>query len=168
MTIALVSLSSIKGTLTTARDGGDATFSVNEGAAYDVANGTGASQANAVYVDDFSIAASGTSDIDLSGSLVDPNGNTIVFTAVKEIYVKADSTNTNNVVVGGAAATQFVGPFGGVTHTIAVKPGGFFHVCEGYSAAGWAVAAGSTDLLRLTNSAAGTAVTGTIVVVGEV
>jgi hypothetical protein len=168
MAVALVSRSSIKGTLTTSRDGGDATFAVDEGVAKEVSNGTGLDQANAVYVDDFSIAASGTLDIDLAGTLTDAHGNVLVMTAVKEILVKADTTNTNNVVVGNAAATQFLGPLGAASHTVAVKPGGFYHVSEGYSAAGWAVGAGATDLLRLTNSAAGTAVTGTIVIVGEV
>lgn len=166
MSIALVSRSSIKGTLTTARDGGDATFAVDEGAVHEVENGTGAGQANAVYVDDFSIAASGSLEYDLASTLEDAHGNSIVFTAVKEILVIADDTNTNNVVVGNGT-DPFVGPFSAGTVTVALKPGGFFHVSDGYSAAGWSVGAGASDDLKLTNSGAGTAVTGTVVIVGE-
>ncbi len=167
MTIALTSVSSISGTLTTTRDGGDATFRVDEGIQTNVVNGTAIGQANAVYIDDFNIAASGTLNIDLAGTLTDPHGNVLVFTAIKEIFVKADPANVNNVVVGNGA-TPFLGPMGAAAHTVAVKPGGFYHVSEGYSAAGWAVGAGASDNLMLTNSAGGTAVIGTIVVVGEV
>lgn len=166
MTVALVSRTSVKGTLTTARDGGDATFAVNEGTAYDVTNGTGADQANAVYVDDFSVALSSSNDVDLSSSLVDPNGNTIVFAVIKEIYIKADATNTNSIIVGNGT-NPFLAGFGLAAHTWTIKPGGVFHVSDGYSAAGWPVGAGASDVIKLANSGAGTAVTGTIVVVGE-
>ncbi len=167
MTVALTSKVSIKGVLTTSRDAGDATVPLSVVSSTDVANGTGADQANAYYEDDFSIAASGTLAIDLSGSLVDPNNVTVAFTSVKEILIKADTTNTNNIVYGNAASNQFLGPLGAATHTIAIKPGGRMSLSEGYSAAGWAVAGGSTDNILLTNSAGGTPVTGTIVIIGE-
>lgn len=167
MPVALTSRSAVKGTLSITRDAGDAAVPISEVANYDVADGTGAGQANAVYIDDFSIAASGTLAIDLSGSLVDPNNVTKAFTAVKEIRIKADATNTNNIVYGAAATNQFLGPMGAATHTIAIKPGGLLVLNEGYSAAGWAVVNATTDNILLTNSAGGTAVTGTIVIIGE-
>lgn len=167
MALTLTSRSAVKGTLSVTRDAGDAAVPLNEVANYDVADGTGAGQANAVYIDDFSIIASGTLPIDLSGSLVDPNNVTKAFTCVKEIRIKADATNTNSIIYGAAATNQFLGPMGLATHTIAVKPGGLLVLNEGYSAAGWAVANGSTDNILLTNSAGGSAVTGTIVIIGE-
>jgi hypothetical protein len=167
MTVELSSRLAIKGALTTTRDAGDAGVAISEVSSYDIADGTGADQANAIYVDDFSIAASGTLAIDLSGSLVDPNNNTKAFTAVKEILIKADITNTNNLVYGNAATNQFIGPTASATHTVAIKPGARWNVTDGYSAAGWPVANGSTDNILLTNSAGGTAVTGTIVIIGE-
>jgi hypothetical protein len=167
MALELTSRLAIKGALTTTRDAGDAGVAISETSSYDIADGTGADQANAIYVDDFSIVASGTLAIDLSGSLTDPNNNTKAFTAVKEILIKADITNTNNIVYGNAATNQFLGPMGAATHTIAIKPGGRLSITDGYSAAGWAVANGSTDNILLTNSAGGTAVTGTIVIIGE-
>lgn len=167
MAFALTSRASVKGTLSTTRDAGSANVAISETSNYDVAEGTGAGQANAIYVDDFSIALSGTLVIDLSGSLVDPNNNTKAFTCVKEILIIADATNTNNVVYGNAASNQFIGPTAVSTHTVAIKPGARWNVTDGYSAAGWTVANGSTDNILLTNSAGGTAVTGTIVIIGE-
>lgn len=167
MAIALTSRSAVKGTLSITRDAGDAAVPISEVANYDIADGTGAGQANAVYIDDFSIAASGTLAIDLSGSLVDPNNVTKAFTAVKEIRIKADATNTNNIIYGNAATNQFLGPLGAAAHTVVIKPGGLMHHVEGYSAAGWAVVNATNDNILLTNSAGGTAVTGTIVIIGE-
>ena len=69
MTIALQSVLRIRGALTTAGDGGTAQLPIEEGLAKSVANGTGLDQANGLYIDDFSIAASGSLNIDLSGSL---------------------------------------------------------------------------------------------------
>lgn len=168
MAIALTTRANIKGSLTTARDGGDATFNVDVSSVHEVANGTAAGQANAYYEDDFSIAASGTLDIDLSGTLTDAHGVAVVFTAIKEILITADAANTNNIVVGNHPTAAFVGPFAAAANTIALKPGGRLNVSDGYSAAGWAVTATTADMLRLTNSAAGSAVTGTIAIVGEI
>jgi hypothetical protein len=166
MTIELTSRLAIKGALTTTRDAGDAAVAISETSSYNIADGTGADQANAIYVDDFSIVASGTLAIDLSGTLTDPNNVTKAFTCVKEILLMAGSANTNNIVYGNAASNQFLGPMGNANDTIAVPPGGRLNFTN-YSAAGWAVANGSTDNILLTNSAGGTAVTGTIVIIGE-
>ncbi len=165
MAISLTTAARINGQLTSTRDGGGAVFDVNEGQSKTLDNGTGINQANAIYVDKFSIAASGTLSTDISGTLTDAHGNTMVFTAIKEIMVIADDGNTNNIVLGGGA-NAFVGAFGAAAHTVAVAPGSRADLAN-FSAAGWAVTAGTGDIVLLTNSAAGTAVTGTLVIVGE-
>lgn len=165
MTISLEVLARIRGTVSSAPDAGTATCPISESVTHTLTNGTGASQGNAVYVDAFSISASSSTSIDLSGSLVDPLNNTVVFTAIKAIMVEADSTNTNNIVIGNGT-NPFVGPFGAGTHTIAVEPGGVALLATN-SAAGWSVSAGTADVLKLANSAGGSAVTGRIIVVGE-
>lgn len=167
MTILLLSTATIRGELKTARDGGDAVFPVREGTVKSVANGTGADEGNAVYVDDFSIAASGNLDIDLAGSLTDAHGNALVFTAIKEILLTAGAANTNDVVMGNGGVNSFLGPFGAAAHTLTLKPGQRAGVTN-YSAAGWAVTAGTGDILRLANSSSGSAVTGTITIVGVI
>lgn len=128
-------------------------------------SGTGANQADKVFSDTRTIAPSGTDDIDLAGTLLDAFGAVLTFVKVKLIAVAAYAANTNNCVVGAAAATQFVGPFGAATHTVAVAPGGFFAITRP-DAAGWSVGAGASDLLRVTNSGAGTSVTYDIVILG--
>lgn len=163
MTIALQSLARVRGTLSAAGDGGVASLDLNASLSKSIANGTGLNQANALYVDDFSIAASGTLNIDLT-SLTDRFGAAVVFSKVKEILLIANDTNTNDVVYGNGT-NPFVGPLSAGTATITVKPGNVFHVSN-YSAAGWTVTDATADTIKLANSGAGSAVTGTIVIVG--
>lgn len=128
-------------------------------------DGTANGKADLAWGKTATLAASANEDIDLAGSLTGALGGTTTFVEVVSITVTADEGNTNNVVVGGAAATQFVGPFGAATHTIAVQPGGSFTVNA--PAAGWGVTAGSTDFLRIANSGAGSSVTYKILIVGR-
>src|SRR5689334_6535911 len=81
-------------------------------------NGTGANQADRLFSDTRTIAISGTDDLDLAGVLTDAFGATSTFVKVKVIAIAAAAANTNTVVVGNAAANQFQGPFGAVTHTV--------------------------------------------------
>ena len=128
-------------------------------------NGVGAGQSDKVWDDIRTIAASGTDDLDLSGVLTDAFGAVVSFARVKGLFVAADALNTNNVVVGAAAATQWVGPFGAATHTVAIRPGGWFGICCS-DATGWPVVNAASDLLRIANSGAGTGVTYSIVLLG--
>lgn len=128
-------------------------------------SGTGASQADLVWGDTRTLAASATEDLDLAGTLTAALGGTVTFARVKAIMVTADPGNTNNVVIGAASATQWVGPFGAATHTHSVQPGGvYLAVAPGATA--WPVTAGSTDLLKVANSGAGTGVTYSILLIG--
>ena len=165
MTIALEILARIRGDLTTSGDGGVAALPVLQAKFINLVDGTGADQANAIYIDDFSIAASGALNYDLAGALTDRLGNLLVFTAIKAIYLVADAANVNNIILGNGA-TPFIGPFGAATHTVTVGPGGVVLLAE-RTAAGWPVVAGTGDILKLANSGAGTAVVGTLVVVGK-
>lgn len=128
-------------------------------------NGTANGQGDLLFADRRTIAASGNDDLDLAGGLTDIFGNTLTFVEVASIEIRAAAGNTNNVVLGNAASNQFVGPLGGATHTIALKPGAVFAI--GDPGAGWAVTAGSADVLRIANSGAGTSVTYDIVIIGR-
>jgi hypothetical protein len=131
----------------------------------DWASGVLASQADVVWGDTRTLAASATEDLDLAGVLVGALGATVTFARVKFIMVTADAANTNNVVVGGAATNTWVGPFGAATHTLAVQPGGFYaEAAPGATA--WPVTATTADLLKVANSAGGTAVTYSIILIG--
>jgi hypothetical protein len=129
-------------------------------------DGAGANQANRLFHDQRTLAASANEDLDLAGVLTDPFGATITFARIRGLVVAAAATNTNNVIVGGAAATQFSSWVGAATHTVIVRPGGFLALFAP-DATAYAVGAGATDFLRIANSAAGTSVTYDIILLGS-
>jgi hypothetical protein len=126
--------------------------------------GTSAGQADLLWADQITLAASATQDIDLSGSLVDALGAAVVFAKVKAIVLVAAAANVNNVVLGAAASNQFAGPLGAVTHTVHVRPGGTLVLED--ATTGWTVSAGTGDILRVANSGGTTGVTFDLFIIG--
>ena len=132
----------------------------------ELATGTGAGQADLLFSDQRTLAASANEDLDLAGVLADALGATLTFARVKGLYVAAAAGNTNNVVVGDAATNTWAALLG-TDGTVALRPGAFLLVAVGAAdATGYAVTAGTGDLLRVANSGGGTTVTYDIVVVG--
>jgi len=129
-----------------------------------LADGVLTGQANKLFTDKRTLAASATENLDLAGVLVDAFGTVITFAAVKALMITAADANVNDVVIGNAAATAWVGPFGAGTHTVAIRPGGVAMFVAPKT--GWAVGAGATDFLKVLNGGAGSAVEYDIVVVG--
>lgn len=129
-------------------------------------NGVGLDQANRMWHDQRTLAASATENLDLAASLVDAFGNTLTFTRVKAIIVRAVDGNTNSVQVTRPAANG-VPLFMAAGDGIALTPGAAF-VAIFPDANGIAVTAGTGDLLTITNSAGGTPVTYDIVIIGTV
>jgi hypothetical protein len=127
--------------------------------------GTGAGAADRIWSDQRTIAASGTDDLDLAGVLTGVFGSTVTFARIRAIVVAAASGNTNNVVIGAAAANGFATWAGAATHTVNVRPGGFFCIAN-TDATGYAVTGGTADILRIANSGAGTSVTYDIYLIG--
>jgi hypothetical protein len=129
--------------------------------------GTGAGQADKVFSDTRTLAASGTEDLDLAGVLLDAFGGTITVVKLKAIIISAAVGNTNNVLVGGVAAgvASFLSP--AATGIITVRPGATFAVFAGQAdAAGYAVTATTADLLHVANSSSGTSVTYDVIMIG--
>lgn len=127
-------------------------------------DGTGLNSANRIWHDERTIAASGTDDLDLAGVLLDPFGVAISLARVKGILVAASSGNANNVVVG-AGSNPLINWMTGTTPAVVVRPNGLF-VILAPDATGYAVTAGTGDILRIANSGAGSSVTYQIVVIG--
>lgn len=154
----------LSGNFTTALDLGDAKFAINIANNVQLSDGTGSGQANQFWSDTRTIAASGTENIDLAGSLVNAFGTTLTFTKIKGVYIKAASGNTNNVQLTRPASNGlplFLAAGDGLN----ILPGGtFFWACSDNTAV--AVTAGTGDLLTITNSGAGTSVTYDIAIVG--
>lgn len=121
-------------------------------------------QANILFSDTRTLAASATEDLDLTGALTDAFGATIAAAEVVAIFVAAAEGNTNSVNVTRPAANGFIGPFLAAGDGIAIKPGEWqFFASE----SGWPVTAATGDLLTVTNSSAGTSVTYDILILGR-
>lgn len=157
-------LASISYKLTGSPDIGNALSEFAGFNAVELPSGTGAGKADVVFADKRTLAASASEELDLSGTLANALGGDAVFAKVKAILVKAAAGNTNNVVVGGAAENAFVGPFDAADNTVAIPPGGDLMLTA--PSAGWAVTAGTADLLKIANSSSGTGVDYTILLIG--
>jgi hypothetical protein len=157
---------SLRGKLTGTPDLGSAEANVAAEYTKTFANGALAGQADRIWADTGTLAASANTDLDLAGALTDVFGATVTFARVKAIVVAARDANTNNVVVGAAASNPWIGLLG-ATHTLTVRPGAFIAMaCGSADLTAYAVVAGTGDLLRLANSGAGTSVTYDIAILG--
>lgn len=142
-----------------------AQLNMQRGSAFD--SGTGAGQVDRIFSDTRTLAASGTEDIDLAGTLTDALGGAAVFARIKGLLIYASPANVNNVVVGGVANGWATWLSPAATGLITLRPGALVAmVCGTGDATGYAITAGTGDLLHVANSAGGTGVTYDIVVVG--
>lgn len=130
---------------------------------FDLANGTGADQADKLWHDTRSIATATNDDLDLSGgALVDAFGTVFTIARLKAAIVRARSTNTTNITVGNSAAPPQLW-FGATTHTEIIKPGQLaFHMAP--DATAWPITATTADILRLANAAGATALVDIILI----
>lgn len=127
-------------------------------------SGTGANQADKIFADTRTLAASATEDLDLAGVLSDPLGAALTFARIKAVLIRAAPGNTNNVNVTRPASNG-VPLFLAAGDGLAVRPGGLF-LWVAPDATGVAVTAGTGDLLTLTNSSSGTSVTYDVIIIG--
>ena len=129
-------------------------------------SGTAAGQADKVFSDRRTLAASATEDLDLAGVLLDAFGAAITFVKVKGLFISAAAANTNNLVVGAASANQWATLLN-AAGTITLRPGaGFCAIAGPADATAYGVTAGTGDLLKVANSGAGTPVTYDVLIVG--
>lgn len=130
-------------------------------------SGTGAGKADLRFTDTRTLAASATEDLDLAGVLLDAFGAALTFVKIKGLFISAAAANTNNVIVGAAASNAWAALLG-ATHTLTLRPGATFGLMAGAAdATTYAVTAGTGDLLKVANSAAGTSVTYDILLIGS-
>lgn len=131
-----------------------------------LATGTSAGQADLIFSDTRTLAASGTEDLDLAGSLAGAFGATITFVRIKAIAIAAAAGNTNNVVVGAASSNPWATLLNS-TGTVTLRPGAVFVALAGVGdATGWAVTASTGDLLKVANSAGSSGISYDLVVIG--
>lgn len=114
------------------------------------ASGTGSGKANLQFVDSRELADGASESLDLAGSLLDAFGATLTFVKIKVLLIKNLST-TQTLSIGGAASTAWSAWLGDPTDVVKIGPGAMaLLVCD---PVGVAVGAGSTDLLKIANSA---------------
>ncbi|KMS72300.1 hypothetical protein ACZ91_64855 [Streptomyces regensis] len=129
-------------------------------------DGVLAGRADEVFHDRRSIAASGSEDLDLVGTLLHAFGGTVALARVKGIFIAAAATNTNNIVIGNATSNGW-STLLGATGTVILRPGATLGVMAGAAdAVGYAVTPSTGDLLKVANSGAGSSVSYDIVIVG--
>ena len=94
---------------TSTLDLGSAEGNIAKAVAINLASGTAAGQADRIFSDTRTLAASANEDLDLAGGgLTDAFGAALTFVKVKGMLIVAAAGNTNNVIVGGAASAQFL------------------------------------------------------------
>lgn len=165
MSLTATIVARIEAEQTNALDLGTASLPIAKQARAAFTDGVAANQANVLFTDTRTLAASASEDLDLAaGGLTDAFGATATFARLKAIYVKAAAANTNDVIVGAGTA-GIVGPFASATDALVIKPGGFILLCAP-TAAGWPVTATTADILKVANSSSGTPVTYDIILVG--
>jgi hypothetical protein len=132
-------------------------------------SGTGAGSNNKILarLNGFTITAGSSVDVDLAGVVADFVGASITMTKVKVIAVKlAEATNqASSILIGSKGTNGFATWLGGTNHAVRVRKGGGFGIgCT--DATGYAVTAGTGDLMTLTNEDTANAATYQLIVAG--
>jgi hypothetical protein len=154
----------IKASQTRVLDLGTPAYPMSKSIEVALTSGTGAGQADLMFTDTRTVAASGTDALDLAGGLTDAYGQTLTFVEVRAVLVTALSTNTNNVRVNRPASNG-VPLFLAAGDGIDVPPGGAF-LWVAPPDGKVTVTAGTGDLLNIDNASSGTPVTYDVVILG--
>jgi len=134
---------------------------------YNVEDGSEDDEIDLIWSDNRTLAASSSEDHDLTdGTLLNSFGVASVFDDVRLIVVRADDSNSNDVLVGGAGTNEFTSWVGAAGDQVKVRPGGVLFLYAPVSPY-YAVSAGSADELRITNGGAGSDVTYCIYIGGS-
>jgi hypothetical protein len=80
--------------------------------------------------------------------------------------VRAASTNTNTLIMGGGASNPVTTILTGTTPALIIRPGGSLMLNVGPDATGYVITAATADILRFTNGGAGSSVSYDLVVIG--
>ncbi len=122
------------------------------------ASGTGADQADKVYADSGSLSASAVLTMDFAPGSDDAFGSPATMARIKAVYVQ-NTGATASISLGGNNSFFGAG--------LVLRPGETVMKAVGATdATGWAVAAGSTDVLSITNQSGAAAASYRVIVVG--
>lgn len=144
----------------------NSTNSSNFGYSKSLANGTGASQADKIYLATGTISASATLSLDLAGSLTDIFGNTITLARVKILYFELQTTTSASSVLIGASTNPWVNWVSASGDKVRVRNGGCLFLCAP-DATAYAVTAGTGDALDFVNEDGSNVATYRLAIVGS-
>lgn len=130
-----------------------------------IADGTGSGQADQVYTDAGTLAASGTAVIDLAAPLTNPAGQDIKFTDLKVLMFFSDSANQDTISIGPNGALNPLNAwFSSSAQNIRLNPGSSALLTS--SPTGWAVTENSADKFLITNDDASNTADYELVIIG--
>lgn len=113
--------------------------------------GSGVDQANLLAMPvQYTIAASGTQNVDLAGALEDFANQVCTFTAIKVLHVAMATNNTASSILVGNGTNPFINWITPSTGAIRVRKGGFFDLVTP-DVTGYPVTAATGDILKITN-----------------
>lgn len=164
MTLTAAIKAVINATYRGVNDLGTPEFPLSISASNAFTNGVGINQADLIFSDRRTLAASANEDLDLAGVLTDPFGVVITFAKIKAILIKAASGNTNSVNIKPATTNGFLGPFNAAADTIKIPPNGIVLLTAPIN--GWPVTAGTADLINIANGGGTTSVDYDIIIIG--
>jgi len=117
-------------------------------------NGTGNDEANLVWHDTRSLAAT-SEDLDLNAALTSTlvgGAVTVKFTNIKALYIRNNSTTTTEILaVGGAAGNQFINWVANTSDIVNIGPSGILALINPLD--GYDVTAATGDLLKIDSGA---------------
>lgn len=150
----------LKAAQTGSNDFGADRFAPEMQALLQLSSGTGAGQADILFMDERTVGASTNDDVDLAGALSDAFGATITAAEVVAVFIinapRSGTANVSDLTIGNAAA-----PFEGFLSSAGtigpIKPGGVFLLAAGDAAGIGTVTATSADILRIANGSGGSA-----------
>jgi hypothetical protein len=119
----------------------------------DLANGTGANQANMLWHDQRTLSTGASENIDLAGALTNAFGTTITFTKIKALLIE-NLNSSRTLTIGGASSNAWIGALVATNDLIVIQPGGVFLITAP-GASGMAVVADTGDILKVLNAAGG-------------
>jgi len=117
-----------------------------------LASGTSASQADLVWSDTRTLAAT-SENLDLAGSLSGALGTTVTFAKVSGIIIRNNTaTAAAKLLVGGAASNQFINWVANSSDILQIGPSGILFLTSPVD--GYAVTAATGDILKIDSGAA--------------
>ena len=156
----------LQGILSTTRDLGAASCTETLSQRVTITDGSTANKATQVWGDTRTLGNGANEELDLNGSLTNGVGATVSFTRVIAIGISAAAANTSTITVGGASSNAWEPWAGASGDKIKIRPGGCL-MLTAPDATGLAVTAGTADLLKILNDAAGATAAYSLIIMGS-